>query len=303
MPNGTVKFFNASKKFGFVSPDDGGKDVFVPVAAAMAAGIPALKAGQRVSFETVPDSRGPKVVSLSLIDDWPSSSPAAKGPSSISKGAGGVQQLAFYYNPACDNSRKVLAELRAIGFEPREVDYIAATPNREELTRLSLLLRDGSLVRRHDPLFHDLRLDDRFISQNELWDGIIETPILINGPIVATATAACVCRSENAMKNFLASIFPGSVQPAMEKEVVSESVAGPAAKRGAAKRIAPVASALAPEAANAETVAPGAGDLARKKGKATPKAKAEVGARPAVRTSAKKVVRKPVPKMSRAKAK
>lgn len=295
MPNGTVKFFNASKKFGFVSPDEGGKDVFVPVAAVAAAGISALKAGQRVSFETVPDGKGPKVVNLKLIDAPPPSSPVAKGPNPISKGEGRTQQLTFYYNPACDNSRKVLAELRANGFESREVDYIAATPNREELTRLSQLLRDGSLVRRYDPLFHDLRLDDRFISQNEFWDGIIEHPVLINGPIVATETAACVCRSENAMKNFLASVFPGSVQPVVKKQIVAESVVVRETKRGVAKRIAP--DAKTPEAANAEK----AGRPAQKEKKATAKGKASAGS--AVRTSTKKAVLKPAPKKASRKVK
>jgi CspA family cold shock protein len=56
MPNGIVKFFSASKKFGFVSPDDGGKDVFVPFASVTAAGVSALIAGQRISFEAAPDA-------------------------------------------------------------------------------------------------------------------------------------------------------------------------------------------------------------------------------------------------------
>jgi CspA family cold shock protein len=302
MPNGTVKFFNASKKFGFVSPDDGGKDVFVPVAAAAAAGIPALRAGQRVSFETVPDGKGPKVVNLKLIHVSPSSPPETKVADAISKGEGRAQQLVFYYNPACENSLNLLAELRANGFEPREVDYIAATPNREELARLSLLLRDGSLARRSDPLFHDLRLDDRFISQNEFWDGIIEHPTLINGPIVATGTAACVCRSENIMKNFLASVFPGSVQPVVKK-IIAEKIVEPATERGAAKRIVPGPKTLAAEAAQAESAAPKAGRVATKKGKATPKAIGKVSAKSAASASAKKEVRKPAPKKRGAKSK
>ena len=56
--NGTVKFFNAAKGFGFIEPDDGGKDVFVHATALEAAGIPALKEGDRVSFELEDDRRG-----------------------------------------------------------------------------------------------------------------------------------------------------------------------------------------------------------------------------------------------------
>ena len=64
--NGTVKFFNASKGYGFITPDDGGKDVFVHVTAVERSGIPALTDGMRISFETEPDKRGkgPKAIEL-----------------------------------------------------------------------------------------------------------------------------------------------------------------------------------------------------------------------------------------------
>ena len=56
--NGTVKFFNTAKGFGFIEPDDGGKDVFVHASALEAVGIRALKEGDRVSFELEDDRRG-----------------------------------------------------------------------------------------------------------------------------------------------------------------------------------------------------------------------------------------------------
>ncbi len=61
---GTVKFFNVSKGFGFISPDGGGKDVFVHATAVERAGMRALSEGQRVSFEVEPDARGSKAVNL-----------------------------------------------------------------------------------------------------------------------------------------------------------------------------------------------------------------------------------------------
>lgn len=48
---GTVKFFNHSKGFGFIKPDDGGKDVFVHITAVQAAGLQGLKDGQRIAYE------------------------------------------------------------------------------------------------------------------------------------------------------------------------------------------------------------------------------------------------------------
>lgn len=67
---GTVKFFNQSKGFGFITPDGGGKDVFVHVSAVERSGLPALDEGMRVAFDTEPDKRGkgPKAINLSLAD-------------------------------------------------------------------------------------------------------------------------------------------------------------------------------------------------------------------------------------------
>ena len=67
---GTVKFFNHSRGFGFITPDDGGKDVFVHITALEKSGLPPLDDGQRVTFETEPDprGRGEKAVNLTLSD-------------------------------------------------------------------------------------------------------------------------------------------------------------------------------------------------------------------------------------------
>ncbi len=64
---GTVKFFNASKGFGFITPDDGAKDVFVHISAVERSGMHSLVDGQKVSFDVEPDrtGKGPKAVNLS----------------------------------------------------------------------------------------------------------------------------------------------------------------------------------------------------------------------------------------------
>lgn len=70
MTTGTVKFFNTQKGFGFITPDDGGKDVFVHITAVQSAGLQGLADGQRVAFETEPDERGkgPKAINLELAE-------------------------------------------------------------------------------------------------------------------------------------------------------------------------------------------------------------------------------------------
>ena len=58
MPIGTVKFFNTDKGYGFIQPDDGGKDAFVHITAVQAAGLDTLDRDQRVSYELETDNRG-----------------------------------------------------------------------------------------------------------------------------------------------------------------------------------------------------------------------------------------------------
>ena len=60
MATGTVKWFNATKGYGFIQPSDGGKDVFVHISAVERAGMTDLKEGQQVSYEVIADKRSGK---------------------------------------------------------------------------------------------------------------------------------------------------------------------------------------------------------------------------------------------------
>ena len=61
MTTGTVKWFNATKGYGFIQPDDGGKDAFVHISAVERSGLNGLNEGQKVQFELVTDRRTGKV--------------------------------------------------------------------------------------------------------------------------------------------------------------------------------------------------------------------------------------------------
>ena len=68
MATGTVKWFNATKGFGFIQPDGGGKDVFVHISAVEKAGLTKLDEGQQIEFELLQESRGKtSAVNLKLM--------------------------------------------------------------------------------------------------------------------------------------------------------------------------------------------------------------------------------------------
>ena len=67
MATGTVKWFNASKGFGFIQPESGGKDVFIHITAVQAAGLQGLNDGQRVSYEVQMERGKESASSLKLL--------------------------------------------------------------------------------------------------------------------------------------------------------------------------------------------------------------------------------------------
>jgi cold shock protein len=67
MAKGTVKWFNSSKGFGFIQPDDGGNDVFVHISAVERAGMHSLNEGQKISYEVVADRKTGKSSAQNLV--------------------------------------------------------------------------------------------------------------------------------------------------------------------------------------------------------------------------------------------
>ena len=67
MSDGTVKWFNAEKGFGFIAPDDGSKDVFVHYSAIEGSGYRSLDENQRVSFESSQGTKGPQADSVRAL--------------------------------------------------------------------------------------------------------------------------------------------------------------------------------------------------------------------------------------------
>jgi len=67
MAIGTVKWFNATKGYGFIMPQDGGKDVFVHITAVQAAGLKGLNDGQKVSYEVTKERGKDAAINLRLV--------------------------------------------------------------------------------------------------------------------------------------------------------------------------------------------------------------------------------------------
>jgi CspA family cold shock protein len=67
MAEGTVKWFNAEKGFGFIQPDDGGKDIFVHFSAITGSGYRSLEENQRVEFEASQGQKGPQADNVRVL--------------------------------------------------------------------------------------------------------------------------------------------------------------------------------------------------------------------------------------------
>ncbi|MGH2375159.1 MAG: transcription antiterminator/RNA stability regulator CspE [bacterium] len=67
MPSGTVKWFSAEKGYGFITPDEGGKDVFVHYSAIQSEGYRTLNEGQKVEYEVVQGQKGPQAANVKML--------------------------------------------------------------------------------------------------------------------------------------------------------------------------------------------------------------------------------------------
>ncbi|HEX4078561.1 MAG TPA: arsenate reductase (glutaredoxin) [Rhizomicrobium sp.] len=119
-------------------------------------------------------------------------------------------EITIYHNPACGTSRNALAAIRAAGHEPRVFEYLNTPMSTGAIAALvdCMKVSTRSIVRSKEPLFRELGLDEKDVTESELLDAMAQHPILINRPIVVVKTSGKVtgrlCRPSETVKSLLA---------------------------------------------------------------------------------------------------
>jgi cold shock CspA family protein/arsenate reductase-like glutaredoxin family protein len=291
MPEGTVKFFNRAKGFGFIVPDDGDKEIFLPPAALSAIGSAPLGPGQRVSFDIVADPKGPKAAALKILEGAPQklqTAPAPRPQSAPPPVAAGL-----FCDPATQAAQDVLAALQAQGQHPQVIDITETPLTVPQLRKWSQALAGSGqgLVRRSSALFFDLQLDDRFLTEDEFWTAVVQHPALLSGPVLAVRDRVRICKTPQDVKAFFAADDNGIVSDA--KEVSSRLMA---MMRGEA--VGPRPPAPEPEKQPARAAAKAVAEPVLVKAKAAPEPKVAAKKAAPVAKAAVKAA-KPAPKAAK----
>lgn len=119
--------------------------------------------------------------------------------------------VTIYHNPKCGTSRNVLALIRHAGIEPHVIEYLKDPPPRPVLVDLAAAMGVGprAMLRRKEKPYAELGLDDPAVSDDALFDAMVEHPILIERPIVVTDRAAALCRPSERVLDLLPPMPPG----------------------------------------------------------------------------------------------
>jgi arsenate reductase len=113
----------------------------------------------------------------------------------------------IYHNPACGTSRNTLDLIRHAGIEPTVIEYLKTPPSKEDLAKMiseaGLSVRQA--IREKGTPYEELGLADPALSDEQLLDAMIGTPILINRPLVVTDMGTRLCRPSEVVLDILPS--------------------------------------------------------------------------------------------------
>ncbi len=141
--------------------------------------------------------------------------------------------ITIYHNPACGTSRNVLALIRNSGEEPRVIEYLKTPPTRDELRAIAQATGEPlrALIRTKQAEYTAQGLDEPALTDEQLLDAMLATPVLINRPIVVTPIGTRLCRPSERVLD----ILPQAQNGAFTKED-GEAVVDAHGQRVAEKR-------------------------------------------------------------------
>jgi len=113
--------------------------------------------------------------------------------------------ITFYHNPACGTSRNALAITRAAGYEPTVIEYLQTGWTRDQLTRLfaAMNVTAREVMREKGTPAAELGLTKDDASDEQIFDAMIEHPILVNRPIVESPLGTKLCRPSEVVLDLL----------------------------------------------------------------------------------------------------
>ncbi|HEX2114404.1 MAG TPA: arsenate reductase (glutaredoxin) [Alphaproteobacteria bacterium] len=113
--------------------------------------------------------------------------------------------VVIYHNPRCSKSRETLALLEKKGIKPTVIEYMRTPPSAKELKSLlaKLRLKPRELMRKKEPPYAALKLDNEKLSEDALIKAMVENPVLIERPIVVNGDKAALGRPPEAVTSIL----------------------------------------------------------------------------------------------------
>jgi arsenate reductase len=133
--------------------------------------------------------------------------------------------VTIYHNPACGTSRNTLELIQHAGIEPTVIEYLKTPPSREELAKM---ISDAGLtvraaVREKGTPYAELGLENPELSDDQLLDAMIDTPILINRPFVVTPMGTRLSRPSDVVLDILpADAFKGPFSKEDGEQILDE---------------------------------------------------------------------------------
>jgi arsenate reductase len=112
-----------------------------------------------------------------------------------------AKDVVLYHNPRCSKSRETLRLLQERGIEPRVIEYLKTPPSAATLGKIidQLGIAPHELLRKKEPAFSELGLDERLDDRNAVIQAMVSEPVLMERPIVVTSAGARIGRPPEAV--------------------------------------------------------------------------------------------------------